>query len=198
MEHSPVYLEKLQEDDVKEIYEELEKINIPLLSSKMGRARLFGRHRSVTMGYTKARITRKIGLSEKSRKYPKLYQLLLKLGNKIGFKFCGVTPPHATEREGSETVGFWFNSIHINHNVVCPPHKDKNNIGLSCIVSIGNYTGGELIINDKIYNTHLSPLVFDGINNTHYNNPIDGNKYSFVFFTIPLGQSNPQEVYEES
>jgi len=162
--HSPIYLEKLQEDDVKYIYEELEKIRVPLLSSKMGRARTFGTHRSVTMGYTKARTTRKVELSNYSKKYPELYQMLLELGKKINFE---------------------FNSIHINHNVVCPPHKDKNNIGLSCILSIGDYIGGELFINDKIYNTYLSPLVFDGANNTHYNNPIEGNKYSLVFFTIP-------------
>ncbi len=174
--HSPIYLEKLQEEDVREIYEELEKITITLNTTKMGRARTFGNHRSFTMGYTKARTTKKIGISYYSKKYPKLYQMLLELGKKINFE---------------------FNSIHINHNVVCPPHKDKNNIGLSCIVSLGDYTGGELIINDTMYNTYLSPLVFDGANNTHYNNPIEGNKYSFVFFTIPLGQSNPQEVYEE-
>jgi len=161
--HSPIYLDKLQEEDITHIYEELEKIRLPLMSAKMGRARMFGNHRSITMGYTKYRVGKEIKLSNYSKKYPKLYEMLLELGKKIGFE---------------------FNSIHINHNVVCPPHKDKNNIGLSCIVSIGDYTGGELIINEKTYNTYLSPLVFDGKNNTHYNNTIDGNKYSFVFFTI--------------
>jgi hypothetical protein len=163
MDYNPIYLEKLQEEDIKELYEELEKINIPLLSTKMGRAKTFGNHRSVTFGYTKYRVGKEIKLSNYTKKYPKLYEMLLELGKKIGFE---------------------FNSIHINHNVVCPPHKDKNNIGLSCIVSIGDYIGGELIIGSNMYDTYLSPLVFDGANNTHYNEPIYGNKYSIVFFTI--------------
>lgn len=163
--HKPTYLEKLNEEDIKEIYEELEKINVPLMTTKMGRARQFGNHRSITLGYTKARISRKIDISYYSKKYPKLYELLLQLGHKIGFEFT---------------------SIHLNHNVVCPPHKDKNNTGLSCIVSIGNYSGGKLFINDIEYDTYLQPLVFDGANNTHYNTPIEGNKYSFVFFNLSL------------
>lgn len=161
--HIPTYLEKLNEDDIQEIYEQMQKINIPLMSTKMGRARQFGNHRSITLGYTKARISKKIDISYYSKKFPKLYELLLELGKKIGFSFT---------------------SIHINHNVVCPPHKDKNNTEYSCIVSIGNYTGGKLIINDIEYDTYLHPLVFDGKNNTHYNTPLEGNKYSFVFFNI--------------
>lgn len=160
---NPTYLEKLTQSDVEELSKELEKINIPLMSSKMGRARIFGNHRSITLGYTKARISRKIDISYYSKKYPKLYQLLLELGKKIGFEFT---------------------TIHLNHNVVCPPHKDKHNNGFSCIVSIGDYKGGDLIINDISYNTFLHPLVFDGKNNTHYNTPIEGNKYSFIFFNL--------------
>lgn len=160
---NPAYLEKIEEDDVREIYNELEKINVTMMSAKMGRARIFGNHRSITLGYTKSRISRKVDISYYSKKYPKIYNLLLDLGKKIGFEFT---------------------SIHINHNVVCPPHKDKNNTGLSCIVSIGNYKGGNLVINDIPYDTFLHPLVFDGKNNTHYNTPLEGNKYSFVFFTL--------------
>ena len=161
--HTPTYLDKLCENDVQELYEELEKINIPLMTTKMGRARQFGNHRSITLGYTKARVSRKIDISYYSKKFPKIYELLLQIGQKIGFRFT---------------------TIHLNHNVVCPPHKDKNNAGYSCIFSIGNYTGGKLIINGVEYDSYLQPLVFDGVNNTHYNTPIEGNKYSFIFFSI--------------
>lgn len=162
----PTYLKNLTEDDVKDVYEELNKITIPVMDCKRGRAQTFGRHRSLTLGYVKTRIGRKIGLSVYTKKYPKLYEKILVLGEKMGIKFT---------------------SIHINHNVVCPPHKDKNNgEETSCIVSLGNYSGGKLIINDIEYDTYLHPLVFDGKNNTHYNTDIQGNKYSLVFFSIQI------------
>lgn len=160
---NPKYLTKIDDDDVKDLLEKLEKTKIILNKNKQGRARSFGEHRSFTLGYVQARISRKIDLSYYTKKNMELYNLILELGKKI--------------------VPFEFDAIHVNHNVVCPPHKDKNNNGESVIISLGNYEGCNLIIGDKEYDTRLKPLMFDGANITHYNTPlISGNKYSLVFF----------------
>lgn len=77
-----------------------------------------------------------------------------------------------------------WNAVQLNHNVVCGPHIDKNNQGNSVIISFGNYTGNDLVINGQIFNTKRNPLLFDG-KNVHYNTPqVSGNKYSLVYFTV--------------
>ncbi len=151
-------------DDILEIYNLLEFVNVPLLSNKMGRSKTFGNHRSMTLGIVKARISRKYALSYYTKKYPELYEMLMKFGKTI--------------------VPFNFNAIHINHNVVCPRHLDAHNVGKSCLVSFGDYEGCNLIVEGYgEYNTNCSPIIFDGSKLYHYNTPlISGNKYSLVFF----------------
>ena len=46
-----------------------------------------------------------------SIKYPEIYEKLVEIG-----KFNSLRD-------------FVFTSIHVNHNVICPPHKDENNKG---------------------------------------------------------------------
>jgi len=143
------------------MYELLQKYNIPFKNGRSNR-RGFPKHRSMTLGITKARFTGVIGLSYYSKKYPELYEALKKYGETI--------------------CRFPFQSIHINHNVTCPPHRDTLNQTMSCIVSFGNYTGGELVIEDEQFNTLNNPITFNGAEKTHWNNPHVGNKYSIVFF----------------
>eukprot|EP00971_Amphidinium_carterae_P170056 3369557-Amphidinium_carterae.1 len=38
-----------------------------------------------------------------------------------------------------------FSSVAITHNAQAAPHRDRNNVGPSSIVSFGNFTGGELL-----------------------------------------------------
>ena len=45
-----------------------------------------------------------------------------------------------------------FTSIQVNKNYVCAPHKDTGNIGESYIVGFGDYSGGQLCIEDTDYN----------------------------------------------
>jgi hypothetical protein len=119
----------------------------------------FPEHEGCVFGIIKARYKGKKDLSLHSKKYPDVYDALKKMDIPIP-----------------------FTSIQINKNLVCPKHIDKNNIGLSYIISIGDYTGGELVINGIAYDTRQG-LVFDG-SKEHYNNSIIGTKYSATFFTL--------------
>ena len=153
-------------DDIQDLIYELQNTTIKLCSNKTGRARTFGTQRAMTMGIVKQRISRRYELSVASKKYPKLYEAILRFG---------------------KTLNFDFNAIHINHNVVCSRHLDPYNVGSSLLVSFGDYEGCNLIIEgeneNKECNTNCNPIIFDGTKHYHYNTPlIDGNKYSLVFF----------------
>jgi hypothetical protein len=147
------------------LYELLKTYTIPIRNGRNNR-RGFPKHRSLTLGITKARFSGVVGLSYYSKKYPELYQTLRTYGESI--------------------CDFPFQSIHVNHNVTCPPHKDSNNQTKSCIVSFGPYTGGELVIvKDGIHTKHITlenPVIFNGNELEHYNLPHTGDKYSIVFY----------------
>ena len=152
------------QEDLSVLYALLEDTKTPVYTNKQGRALTFGKHKGMTLGYITARITKEFGLSRHTKMFPELYELLKKIGDKI--------------------VPFQWDGIQLNDNVVCPRHKDRGNVGNSVIFSIGEYEGGELIIEGfGEYDTNCNPLMFDGKNNYHYNNVIkSGHKYSFVFF----------------
>lgn len=44
---------------------------------------------------------------------------------------------------------FEYTTIQLNKNVKSLPHIDKNNIGPSYIIALGDYSGGELVIEGK-------------------------------------------------
>ena len=151
--------------DIIDIYNMLENITIPLQSGKKGRARTFGVHRSMTLGMVKARVSRKYGLSYCTKKFMEIYEALKKFGESF--------------------VPFKFDAIHVNKNVVCARHIDPSNSSKSCLVSIGDYTGCNLIIEEVgEFDTNYQPIIFDGTKMFHYNTPlVSGTKYSFVFFS---------------
>lgn len=163
-----IELPKIEPCELSILYEMLQNINIRKKGEKSNRRGFPLNHRSATFGYTRARYgTRKNGklydLSTYSLKYPEVYQELLRIGNLI--------------------CPFEFNSIHVNENVTCPPHKDSNNIGESLLISFGDYTGSNIVVEGNEYNTNCKPIIFDGSNLLHYNtNDLEGNKYSLVYF----------------
>lgn len=77
---------------------------------------------------------------------------------------------------------FKYTTIQVNKNVVCNPHKDKNNVGLSYIIGLGDYLDGELIIENQKFDIKNKFLLFDG-KMTHYNNVFIGDRYSIIYFT---------------
>jgi len=147
------------------LYQLLKNITFPLRDAKRNNSRHgFPKHRCLTFGIVKRRFKGIITNSVSNAKYPNVYNELLNLATQLN-------------------PDFKFNSIHINHNLVCPKHKDRKNIGNSMIVSIGDYTGCKLVVNDEICDTHYSPVIFNGSLLEHYNtNDLVGNKYSIVYY----------------
>ena len=77
---------------------------------------------------------------------------------------------------------FSFTTIQVNKNIVSPPHVDKNNVGPSYIIGLGDYDGGKLVIDGKEYNIRNRFKKFDG-RYGHWVTPFSGTRYSLVFFT---------------
>ena len=148
----------------------LNKINVPLKSAENNNSRKgFSKHRSMTFGIVKVRYSGTVGISRPSIQYPDIYAEILRIAHLVA-------------------PDFKFSSIHLNKNVVCPPHKDDNNIGQSLLVSFGEYSGCELVIGGQIYDTKNVPVIFDGSRIEHMNLPtLVETKYSLVFFNTKHG-----------
>jgi hypothetical protein len=171
----------ISEEDAIELYDICKNITIPLMRFKkynngktdcrMGRAAMFGDHRSALLGYTYRRFkphSNGMKLSAFSNKHPELYACLLNIAKKY-------FPEHK------------WRSIQLNHNVVCTPHIDRYNNGPSIIFSVGDYDGCNLVIetleNTQEIDTRNTIVSFDGSKYRHYNTPlISGDKYSFIFY----------------
>ena len=85
---------------------------------------------------------------------------------------------------------FRYLSIQVNDNYETAPHKDKGNFGESAIIGFGNYTGGELVVEDHIVNINHQLCFFDGSLYTHSTRPFQGQRFSLVFF-------RPNEVFTQ-
>lgn len=86
-----------------------------------------------------------------------------------------------------EIYGFNYNAVHLNNNVTCPPHYDGANVGNSILISFGDYTGGNIVIEDSgvanVLSAYLTPIIFNGSQLKHWNtSDLEGDKYSLVFF----------------
>lgn len=103
-------------------------------------------------------------LSIDSKKFPHIYEEI----NYIGSIICP----------------FEFESVQVNKDLVCPPHKDSKNSGISLLVSFGNYTGCNIVIDGTTYDAKYRPTIFDGATLEHCNtDDLVGTKYSLVFFS---------------
>ena len=108
--------------------------------------------------------------SKLTRTYPKVHKLL--------FKYIKENAPK----------GFKFDSITINHNLKCKKHVDRKNAPVSFITAVGDFTGGELVIEDPktkkttTYVTKNKFLMYDGKTWRHWNNKINGDKYTVVAY----------------
>jgi hypothetical protein len=80
-------------------------------------------------------------------------------------------------------------TIAINRHAQFLPHRDTG-VGAgqsrSLIVALGDYTGGELVVDGEMRNIRYQPVEFDGWQSIHYTLPFYGERYSLVWFT-PLG-----------
>tara|TARA_R110002167_G_scaffold99886_4_gene261252 strand:- start:441 stop:2306 length:1866 start_codon:yes stop_codon:yes gene_type:complete len=126
----------------------------------------FPEYRGAVFGLTRPRFKYKgyLQLSTDSKISPEAYEEIMRIGKII--------------------CPFEFNSVQVNKNLVCPPHKDSNNMGLSLLVSFGDYSGCNIMIENKKYDANCRPIIFNGADMEHYNSDdLVGTKYSLVFFT---------------
>lgn len=85
---------------------------------------------------------------------------------------------------------FKFTSIQYNKNQRAARHRDAKNMGVSYIVGLGNYKGGELIIfdenekNPKKHNIRNRFYSFNGSIYPHETAPFKGERYTLVFYSI--------------
>tara|TARA_R110002124_G_scaffold125735_2_gene285005 strand:- start:1000 stop:1497 length:498 start_codon:yes stop_codon:yes gene_type:complete len=93
--------------------------------------------------------------------------------------------------EIADEFGCEFTTIQFNKNYQCAKHIDGKNAGISHIIGLGDYEGGELLIYydgpDKeptsvdIKNQFYS---FDGSEYYHETSPYTGERHSIVFFSL--------------
>ena len=81
-----------------------------------------------------------------------------------------------------------WDAVQVNDCYESKPHRDNGNRGLSYIVSFGDYTGGELVLDvsgqEATVDTRHRGHLFNGAITRHWNRPIVGRKFSLVFFSI--------------
>jgi len=159
---------------IDEIHEMLKKITIKKKTKDNNRRGFAVGHRAMTMGFVKKRFLQKVELSSNSLKYPELYEKIIHLGILMNFEFT---------------------SIHVNHNVISPKHYDDRNVGVSLIISFGDYSGADLYVEGVKQDTYRKPVIFDGSKLLHWNSDdLVGNRYSLVYYSIKI----PEAVKEDS
>jgi hypothetical protein len=82
-------------------------------------------------------------------------------------------------------------TIAINRHAEFLPHRDSGagaGQTKSLIVSLGAFSGGEIVVDHVPHDIRYCPLEFDGWQSLHYTLPFVGERYSLVWFT-PLGLS---------
>ena len=162
-DRSITLLPKIDDNLIDNLYNHLQKITIKKLGKSNTRLNMSKENRSICFGMTRQRFTGKVCLSTFSKKYPHIWNDIQLIGNSF--------------------TDFSYNSVYLNHNVVCPLHKDRNNNGMSILLSFGDYKGCNIVINGDKYDANRQPIMFNGALLEHYNtNDLVGNKYSLVFY----------------
>lgn len=77
---------------------------------------------------------------------------------------------------------FKYNSITLNHNFKCKEHIDMYNESPSIIVAVGDFAGGEIIVEDCKLDIRYKPLKFNGSFLKHSTSNFCGERWSFVFY----------------
>jgi hypothetical protein len=115
---------------------------------------------------------------------------------------------------------FLFTSIQVNKNYASRPHVDKNNLGQSLILGLGDYTDGQLWVHDDkgdvplelkedifsayryrsgksysgtVLDCRNEIIEFDGTK-LHYTLPFTGDRYTLVFFTSDMFMRASEET----
>ena len=179
MSYTSTELSESDLQNLNDIFNELEKINIPTVFTNEGVIpRRYHANRTGTANQKQARQT-SFGLttyrgkqqeSKNSKKNPHIMPL-----------FKNFIDTH------TNSAGFKFKSVYVNKNTVCKKHLDSKNIGESLLVGFGDYTGGETVLylddnQKKFFNISKSSLIFNGAKIPHSSEEFTGTRYSLVFF----------------
>ena len=82
---------------------------------------------------------------------------------------------------------FKWTSVTINKNFKCKRHLDAKNVGMSWIVGLGDYTGGDTIVENSDGSVRFckikdNPIGFNGSELWHYVEEWEGDRWSVVFY----------------
>ncbi len=86
----------------------------------------------------------------------------------------------SSEEIRAAAKGIQWTGVQVNCGV-SKWHQDTGNVGLSMILALGKFTGGEFLQGTHSYDISGSALVFDG-KKAHASNPFQGIRYSLVLF----------------
>ena len=82
-----------------------------------------------------------------------------------------------------------WNSITVNQNYQCMPHKDQNNCGESVVIAFGDYKNGKLKIMEGdrkgVYDVNRKKFKCDFTQVLHCVLPFSGDRYSLVYYQTP-------------
>lgn len=132
-----------------------------LKGSQRPRMATFGKVFNVSQG--------RVADSRCNKMFPELYSELKKLGRMM-------------------RPSFEFENIHVNKNTIAERHIDGGQHGVSMIVGLGDYTGGETVVyhdggtQGTKYNIFQKPLLFDADTVPHESLPFQGTRYSIIYF----------------
>ena len=161
------------------VFNEISKIEFKIQSRNNITEDGKGNNRGVVLGYIKnyPHYTKNLGYpkyalsrTSKTAKYNNLFYEAFMLG------LC-------------ELPDFFFTSVQINKNHRCCKHIDSYNVGVSYIIGLGDYTGGELRIynRDNTYediDIRNKWYCFNGSKLYHETLPFTGERYSLVYYKI--------------
>jgi tRNA pseudouridine(38-40) synthase len=77
-------------------------------------------------------------------------------------------------------------TIAVNRHAQFKPHKDSGSgagQGVSLIVGLGDFTGGETVVEGEPMAVRYRPLEFNGWTQQHWTLPFEGERFSLVWFT---------------
>lgn len=133
--------------------------------------------RTVTFGFGRTR-TKGYAQFAANAKYPEVLAALVEFGNRV------------------VPLGWEYNAITLNHNVLAKKHIDSFNVGNSIIVGIGEYTGGELSIFTPDDTEHVSysikdtPVMFNGAVHPHETKPFEGERFTIIYYRQDKGNGS--------
>ena len=83
---------------------------------------------------------------------------------------------------------FTYTSIQFSKCMLTPKHVDKNNVGNSIIVGVGDYTGGALNIHHgeevEPIDIWRTPYMFDAGNTYHSTGEFSGDRITITWFSV--------------